>query len=97
MLILDLWGISFHAVVVFGLGKDLLFKSILGHGEMTIKRNYGGLNFKEQNTLERFSGNLRTNSKKGPTKMNDIPQTKVGLKNEKKIQTLFFSKGQFWL
>ena len=31
MLILDLWGISFHAAVVFGLGKDLLFKSVLGH------------------------------------------------------------------
>ena len=30
MLILDLKGISFHAVVVFGLGKDLLFKSVLG-------------------------------------------------------------------
>ena len=30
MVILDLWGISFHAVVVFGLGKNLLFKSILG-------------------------------------------------------------------
>ena len=30
MLILDLWGISFHAVVVFGLGKNLLSKSILG-------------------------------------------------------------------
>ena len=30
MLILDLWGISFHAVVLFGLGKNLLFKSILG-------------------------------------------------------------------
>ena len=25
-----LWGISFHAVKVFGLGKDLLFKSVLG-------------------------------------------------------------------
>ena len=24
LLILDLWGISFHAVVVFGLGKDFL-------------------------------------------------------------------------
>ena len=31
MLILDLWGISFHAVVVFGLDKNLLFKYILGH------------------------------------------------------------------
>ena len=31
MLVLDLWGISFHAVVVFSLGKDLLFKSVLGH------------------------------------------------------------------
>ena len=31
MLILDLWGISFHAVVVFGLGKNLLFKSVRRH------------------------------------------------------------------
>ena len=31
LLILDLWGISFHAVVVFGLGKIFLFKSTLGH------------------------------------------------------------------
>ena len=33
MLILDLWGISFHAAVVFGLGKDFLFKCALGHCE----------------------------------------------------------------
>ena len=31
LLILDLWGISFHAVIVFGLGKNLLSKSVLGH------------------------------------------------------------------
>ena len=31
LLILDLWGISFHAVIVFSLGNDLLFKSALGH------------------------------------------------------------------
>ena len=31
LLILDLWGISFHAAVVFGLGKNLLFKFVLGH------------------------------------------------------------------
>ena len=31
LLILDLWGISFHAAIVFGLGKNLLFKSVLGH------------------------------------------------------------------
>ena len=30
LLILDIWGISFHAVVVFSQGKDLLFKSVLG-------------------------------------------------------------------
>ena len=30
-MILDLWGISFHAVVVFSLGKNLLFKYVLGH------------------------------------------------------------------
>ena len=34
LLILDLWGISFHAVVVFGLGKNLLFKSVRGHCEI---------------------------------------------------------------
>ena len=28
---LDLRGIIFHAVVVIGLGKDLLFKIVLGH------------------------------------------------------------------
>ena len=32
-LILELWGISIHAVVVFGLGKNLLFKSMLGRCE----------------------------------------------------------------
>ena len=32
-MILDLWGISLHAVVLFGLGKNLLFKSILGRCE----------------------------------------------------------------
>ena len=31
LLILELWGISFHAVVVVGLGKELLFKYVLGH------------------------------------------------------------------
>ena len=31
MLILDILGIGFQAVVVFGLDKDLLFKSVLGH------------------------------------------------------------------
>jgi hypothetical protein len=31
LLILDLWGINFHAMIVFGLGKNLLFKSVLGH------------------------------------------------------------------
>ena len=31
LLILDLWGISFHVVVVFDLGNDLLFKSVLEH------------------------------------------------------------------
>ena len=45
MLILDLWGISFHPAVVVGLGNDLLFKSVLAH----CGTNYGvawmGLNF----------------------------------------------------
>ena len=33
MLILDLLGISFHAVVIFGVGKDLLLKYVLGRCE----------------------------------------------------------------
>ena len=35
MLILDLWGISFHPVVVVGLGNDLLFNFIVGHCDVT--------------------------------------------------------------
>ena len=31
LLISNLWGMSFQAVVVFGLGIDLLLKSVLGH------------------------------------------------------------------
>ena len=31
MLILDLWGISFHPVVVVGLGNDLLFNFVVAH------------------------------------------------------------------
>ena len=37
MLILDLWGIRFHAVIVFGLGKNILFKSVLGHCDKGFK------------------------------------------------------------
>ena len=43
MLILDLWGISFHTVVVFGLGKNLLFKSALRHCGMAEKKGREGL------------------------------------------------------
>ena len=38
MLIIEIWGISFHAVVVFGLGKNLLFDSILGLCELDLTR-----------------------------------------------------------
>ena len=37
-LVLDLWGISFHAVIVFGLGKNLLFKSGLGHSAYYVEK-----------------------------------------------------------
>jgi hypothetical protein len=37
MLILDLWGISFHPAVVIGLGNDLLFNSSVGHCEPYIR------------------------------------------------------------
>ena len=40
MLILDLWGISFHPVVVVGLGNDLLFNFIVGHCEGSDKVIY---------------------------------------------------------
>ena len=39
LLILDLLGVSFHAAVVFGLGKDFLFKSTLGHCVRRLKVN----------------------------------------------------------
>ena len=32
----DLWVVSFHAVIVFGLGMNLLFKSVLGHCEISV-------------------------------------------------------------
>ena len=50
MLILDLWGISFHPVVFVGLGNDLLFNFIVGHcGEI-------------QNTLLIICDSLRSSS-----------------------------------
>ena len=42
MLILELWGISCHAVVVFGLGKNLLFKFILWHCAGTAAGHHEG-------------------------------------------------------
>ena len=38
MLILILLGMHFHAVVVFTLGYDFLFKSILGHCEPEVDK-----------------------------------------------------------
>ena len=38
--ILEQIGISFHAVIVFGLGKNLLFKSVLGHCDGLVSSNY---------------------------------------------------------
>ena len=37
MLILDLRVVSFHAEVVFGLGKAFLFKYTLGHCDKDVK------------------------------------------------------------
>ena len=37
MVILNLLGISYHAVVVFGQGKNLLFKSVAGHCVYVLK------------------------------------------------------------
>ena len=34
---INLWGISIHAVVVFALGKNLLFNSVLGHCALSIQ------------------------------------------------------------
>ena len=49
MLILDLWGISFHPVVVVGLGNDLLFNFIVGHcdtqAEISIKSKHSLNNY----------------------------------------------------
>ena len=60
-MILDLKGISFHAVVVFCLGKKLLFKSILGRCEYWM--NYASvrfnLNLKFNETWNWRKSNLR--------------------------------------
>ena len=58
MLILDLWGISFHAVVVFGLGKNLLFKSILGHCDIFM---YIFSRFKQAKILQNNRALIREN------------------------------------
>ena len=56
MLILKIWVISFHAVVVFGLGKDLLFKSGLVHCGFLHTLHFNQLQF-TQNTLFYLSRN----------------------------------------
>ena len=51
MLILDLWGISFHVEVVFGLlNKALLFKSALGHCGVQIELT--NLKLEERHTFK---------------------------------------------
>ena len=56
LLILDLWGISFHAVVVFGLGKNILFKSTLGHCADLHKSDLFG--FYSRQTFQNLLGRL---------------------------------------
>ena len=50
--ILDLWGIRFHAMVVFGLGENLLFKSVLGHCELVSPKLFLGPQVKLHKTLD---------------------------------------------
>ena len=52
MLISDLWGISFHAVVIFGLGKNLLFKSVLERCESEMMLD---VNLQERQTTGCFA------------------------------------------
>ena len=79
MLILDLWGISFHAVVVFALGKKLLFKFALGHcvkyifGTLVLyhRNGFSGpfflLLFKGQLISKRFLGSSISSKKRTKT------------------------------
>ena len=48
MMILDLWGISFHAMAVVGLAKKHLFKSVLGHCELSYSLKSAWSNFPKQ-------------------------------------------------
>ena len=50
---LNLWNISFHAVVVFGLGKNLLFKSVLGHCGPKDLKGLGGI-FSRSDSVKEF-------------------------------------------
>ena len=45
MVILDLWCVSFHAVVVFGLGKDKLPVAVLGLGNDLLFKSALGLDW----------------------------------------------------
>ena len=49
--ILDLWGMVFHAMVAFGLGLDLLFKSIWACCESTKSFSSRSLNSKSTKLL----------------------------------------------
>ena len=58
MLILDLWGISFHPVVVVDLGNDLLFNFIVGHcgHQSKFLKKTGNPNFGRKNKIEDIYG-----------------------------------------
>ena len=55
LLILDLWGKSFHAVVVFGLDKNLLFNPCLAWDRKARKMSNQAATFLRLNELDRVS------------------------------------------
>ena len=60
LLILGLWGISFHAEIVFDLGKNILFKSVLGHCDSGAACSGAGRIFLHQMRIECIYSRMRS-------------------------------------
>ena len=87
MLILDLLGIGFHAVVVFSLGKDFLFKSILGRCCESTKVGSTGRDLQ----LKKVNMNC-PHPPRLPLKFNNREHSRVQSAGRKKLKPALFEK-----
>ena len=59
-MILTPWGVTFHPVVVIGLGKNLLFKSVLAHCEKLFSYKIGSHLFRRIYVRNVYFAGLQT-------------------------------------